>query len=60
MGIDTTLYIADIMFEEFKQHHYSAPPLMRRMVHAGYFGRKSGKGFYDYSGDTPAVMELGL
>lgn len=60
VGIDTTLYIADIMFDEFKQHQYSAPPLMRRMIHAGYFGRKSGKGFYDYTGDSPVVNELGL
>ena len=60
VGIDTTLYIADIMFNEFKQHQYSAPPLMRRMVHAGYFGRKTGKGFYDYSGDSPVVNDLGI
>ncbi|MCH8320693.1 MAG: hypothetical protein IH790_07045, partial [Acidobacteria bacterium] len=60
VGIDTTLYIADIMFGEFKQHQYSAPPLMRRMVHAGYYGRKSGKGFYDYSEKEIKVTELGL
>ncbi|TFB11828.1 3-hydroxybutyryl-CoA dehydrogenase [Candidatus Marinimicrobia bacterium MT.SAG.4] len=59
VGIDTTLYIADIMFEEFKEHKYAAPPLMRRMVHAGYFGRKSGKGFYDYTSDPVRVNELG-
>ena len=60
VGIDTTLYIADIMFEEFKEHMYAAPPLMRRMVHAGYFGRKSGKGFYDYTSETVIVNELGI
>ena len=60
VGIDTTLYIADIMFDEFKEHKYAAPPLMRRMVNAGYFGRKSGKGFYDYSTDPIAVNELGI
>jgi len=60
VGIDTTLYIADIMFNEFKQHQYSAPPLLRRMVHAGYFGRKTGKGFYDYTGKSPVVNELGI
>jgi 3-hydroxybutyryl-CoA dehydrogenase len=49
IGLDTTLYIADIMFDEFKDSHYAAPPLLRRMVNAGYFGRKSGRGFYDYS-----------
>lgn len=60
VGIDTTLFIADIMFEEFKEHKYAAPPLMRRMVHAGYFGKKSGKGFYDYTSDPVTVNELGI
>ncbi len=60
VGIDTTLYIADIMFDEFKEHKYAAPPLMRRMVHAGYFGRKSGKGFYDYTSDPVTANNLGL
>lgn len=49
IGLDTILYIADIMFAEFKDSHYSAPPLLRRMVHAGYLGKKSGRGFYDYA-----------
>ncbi len=49
IGLDTTLYIADIMFEEFKDSHYAAPPLLRRMVNAGYLGRKVKRGFYDYS-----------
>ena len=49
IGLDTTLYIADIMFAEFKDKHYAAPPLLRRMVNAGYMGRKSGRGFYDYT-----------
>lgn len=48
IGLDTTLYIADIMFAEFKDGHYAAPPLLRRMVNAGYMGKKSGRGFYDY------------
>ncbi len=48
VGLDTTLYIADIMFDEFKDTRYAAPPLLRRMVLAGHLGRKSGKGFYDY------------
>ncbi len=48
IGLDTTLYIADIMFEEFKDSHYAAPPLLRRMVNAGYVGKKAGRGFYDY------------
>lgn len=49
IGLDTTLYIADIMFTEFKDSHYAAPPLLRRMVNAGYFGKKSGRGFYEYN-----------
>lgn len=49
IGLDTILYIADIMFEEFKDSHYAASPLLRRMVNAGYNGKKAGKGFYDYT-----------
>jgi 3-hydroxybutyryl-CoA dehydrogenase len=48
VGLDTTLYIADIMFEEFKDSHYAAPPLLRRLVKAGYNGRKAGRGIYEY------------
>ncbi|MDD3824601.1 MAG: 3-hydroxybutyryl-CoA dehydrogenase [Anaerolineae bacterium] len=48
VGLDTTLFIADAMFEEYKDERYAAPPLLRRMVLAGQLGRKSGKGFYDY------------
>jgi 3-hydroxybutyryl-CoA dehydrogenase len=49
VGLDTTLFIADAMFEEYKDPRYAAPPLLRRMVLAGHLGRKSGKGFYDYA-----------
>jgi 3-hydroxybutyryl-CoA dehydrogenase len=49
VGLDTCLFIADAMYEEFKDPRYAAPPLLRRMVLAGQLGRKSGKGFYDYS-----------
>ena len=49
VGLDTTLFIADAMYEEYKDSRYAAPPLLRRMVLAGHMGRKSGKGFYDYS-----------
>ena len=49
VGLDTTYYIAEIMFEEFKDPMFAAPPLLKRMVLAGQHGRKSGKGFYDYS-----------
>lgn len=49
VGLDTIKFIADAMFEEYKEPTYSAPPLLNRMVEAGRFGRKSGHGFYDYS-----------
>ncbi len=49
IGLDTMLHIADIMFAEYKDKHYAAPPLLRRMVNAGYLGKKSGRGFYDYT-----------
>ena len=48
VGIDTTYYIAEAMFAEFKDSRYAAPPLLRKMVLAGYHGRKTGKGFYEY------------
>lgn len=60
VGIDTTYYIAEIMFNEYRQEKYAAPPLLRKMVLAGYLGKKSGKGFYDYSGEKPKVVDLGL
>lgn len=50
VGIDTTLYIADVMYDELRDPKYAAPPLLRKMVNAGYFGRKNGRGFYDYDG----------
>jgi 3-hydroxybutyryl-CoA dehydrogenase len=48
VGLDTTYYIANIMFEEFRETRFAPPPLLKRMVLAGHLGRKSGKGFYDY------------
>ncbi len=53
VGIDTTYFIANIMFEEFRERRFAPPPLMKRMVLAGFHGRKSGKGFYDYSVEPP-------
>ena len=50
VGLDTTYYIAEIMFDEFKDPMMAPPPLLKRMVLAGHHGRKSGKGFYDYGG----------
>ncbi|MGQ9459356.1 MAG: 3-hydroxyacyl-CoA dehydrogenase family protein [Anaerolineae bacterium] len=49
VGLDTCYYIANVMFEEFKDPRYAPPPLLKRMVLAGHLGRKSGKGFYDYT-----------
>lgn len=49
VGLDTTLFIADAMYDEYKDPRYAAPPLLRRMVLAGHLGRKSGKGFYEYA-----------
>src|SRR5215813_10715101 len=49
VGLDTTCYIANIMFDEFKERRFAPPPLLKRMVQAGLFGRKSGRGFYDYT-----------
>ena len=48
VGLDTTYYIANIMFDEFKERRFAPPPLLKRMVMAGWNGRKSGRGFYDY------------
>jgi 3-hydroxybutyryl-CoA dehydrogenase len=49
VGLDTTYYISQIMFEEYKEERFAAPPLLKRMVLAGWYGKKSGRGFYDYS-----------
>ena len=59
VGLDTTYYIADIMFDEFKEQRFAPPPLLKRMVLAGLYGRKSGRGFYDYSDPkNPKPMNL--
>jgi 3-hydroxybutyryl-CoA dehydrogenase len=58
VGLDTLDKIGGIMFEEYKEKRYASPPLLKRMVSMGYFGRKSGKGFYDYSGEQPKAMNL--
>ena len=49
VGLDTTLYIAEIMFDEYREKRFAPPPLLKQMVQAGRLGRKSGRGFYDYS-----------
>ena len=59
VGLDTTYYIANIMFDEFKEKRFAPPPLLKRMVMAGLLGRKSGRGFYDYSDPAnPKPMNL--
>lgn len=60
VGIDTLYKISEIMFDEFREPRFAPPPLLKRMVTMGYYGRKSKKGFYDYSGETPVAMNLGV
>jgi len=59
VGLDTTYYIANIMFEEFREKRFASPPLLKRMVLAGWNGRKAGRGFYDYADPAkPKAMKL--
>jgi len=59
VGLDTTYYISQIMFDEFKERRFAAPPLLKRMVLAGWNGRKSGRGFYDYTDpQKPKAMKF--
>jgi 3-hydroxybutyryl-CoA dehydrogenase len=59
VGLDTTYYISQIMFDEFKEKRFAAPPLLKRMVLAGWNGKKSGRGFYDYTDPiSPKPMQL--
>lgn len=60
VGLDTTFKIAEIMFDEYREARYAPPPLLKRMVLAGMYGKKSGRGFYDYSTKPPTVSDLGL
>ena len=60
VGLDTSYKIAEIMFDEYREKRFAPPPLLKRMVIAGMYGRKSGKGFYDYSQDPPKINSLGL
>ena len=60
VGIDTLYRVAEIMFDEYREPRFAPPPLLKRMVQLGYLGRKSGRGFYDYSGETPVPVQLGL
>jgi 3-hydroxybutyryl-CoA dehydrogenase len=59
VGLDTTYYITHVMYDEFKERRFASPPLLKRLVMAGWYGRKSGKGFYDYSDpEKPKAQKL--
>jgi 3-hydroxybutyryl-CoA dehydrogenase len=58
VGIDTLYKISEIMFEEYREERYAPPPLLKRIVSMGRFGRKTGKGFYDWSGETPVPLPV--
>jgi 3-hydroxybutyryl-CoA dehydrogenase len=59
VGLDTTYYITHVMYDEFKERRFASPPLLKRLVMAGWYGRKSGKGFYDYADpNSPKVNKL--
>ncbi|MEQ9568756.1 MAG: 3-hydroxybutyryl-CoA dehydrogenase [Longimicrobiales bacterium] len=58
VGVDTTWRIAEIMYEEYRESRYAPPPLLKRMVALGRYGRKTGRGFYDYSGDEPVPLPI--
>jgi 3-hydroxybutyryl-CoA dehydrogenase len=60
VGIDTLYFIAEIMFEEFREPRFAPPPLLKRMVTLGMYGRKTKRGFYDYSGEKPVAVNLGI
>jgi 3-hydroxybutyryl-CoA dehydrogenase len=60
VGLDTTASIADIMFHEYREKRFAAPPTLRKLVAAGYYGKKSGRGFYDYSGEKPVAVDPGV
>ncbi|HEX7119225.1 MAG TPA: 3-hydroxybutyryl-CoA dehydrogenase [Longimicrobiales bacterium] len=60
VGVDTLYRIAEIMFDEYRETRFAPPPLLKRMVSMGYFGRKAGRGFYDYSGEKPVAVDFGI
>jgi 3-hydroxybutyryl-CoA dehydrogenase len=55
VGLDTLGSICDVLFDEFRERRFARPPTLRKMLSAGWFGKKAGKGFYDYSGETPRI-----
>ena len=58
VGIDTVYRISEIMFDEYRESRYAPPPLLKRIVAMGRFGKKTGQGFYDWSGDQPVPLPL--
>jgi 3-hydroxybutyryl-CoA dehydrogenase len=58
VGLDTLGAICDVLFDEFRERRFARPPTLRKMLSAGWRGRKSGRGFYDYSGEVPVAVEL--
>jgi len=58
VGLDTAVNVGEILFEEFREPRYAPPPLLKRMVLAGWYGKKSGRGFYDWSTTPPTPVEL--
>jgi 3-hydroxybutyryl-CoA dehydrogenase len=57
VGLDTSHSVGEIMFDEYREKRFAPPPTLRKLVAAGHLGRKSGRGFYDYSGDKPVPMD---
>ena len=55
VGLDTTYYITHVMYDEFKERRFASPPLLKRLVMAGWYGRKTGRGFYDYANPEKPV-----
>jgi 3-hydroxybutyryl-CoA dehydrogenase len=58
VGLDTLASIAAVMYEAYGEERFSAPATLTKLVEAGHYGRKSGRGFYDYSGDAPVAADL--
>jgi 3-hydroxybutyryl-CoA dehydrogenase len=60
VGLDTLVSIGEVMFDSYGEERFSPPQTLRKLVDAGHFGRKSGQGFYDYSGEKPVPVDPGL
>ena len=58
VGIDTLYKISEIMYEEYREERYAPPPLLKRIVALGRYGRKTGRGFYDWTGDEPVALSI--